>query len=66
MSMGAIWASVLVVPSPDTLRRGASAFQESHEIDGSPISVVVFCGRLTISAAAQLTNTPDLPGLFVG
>ena len=42
MSMGAIWASVLVVHSPDTLLRGASAFQESHEIDGSPPSVVVF------------------------
>ena len=66
MSMGAIWASVLVVHSLDTLRRGASAVQESNEIDGSPISVVVFCGRLTISAGAQLTNTPDFPGLFVG
>ncbi|SDX24115.1 hypothetical protein SAMN05443574_12116 [Haloarcula vallismortis] len=40
--MGAIWASVLVVYVPDKPRRGASAFQESHEIDGSPPSVVVF------------------------
>ena len=36
MSMGAIWASVLVVYVPDKPRRGASAFQEKNKIRLKP------------------------------